>query len=362
MAPTSASRCQGEQHLFLRALEPTVYPGRRRSTSILQVGGVYIGFKCHKTLRWQALWDVIKRKYDWSAVEQWRRCLWDGLWLCQELAAKSIDPDAIAVCTTNTQGFMYLSRLEAADDLSKLTYSSLKWNVSLFAPSHFLIFMSLDSVWAFWHKELVTRSFSSWMSHLLKWRMHQWRKQTLNVCWCCSGVHPWPGSLAAPVQFEQNFNNAVCSPLSDDFGGPWAKQRRTQNSSMAHIFITLSWGQLGYLLFLFFSFAHFKMCVWQKKTKDNLMLSGKKNQKLQGLTSAPYVVYWIENSVLTAFLIILAIIDGDDEILLIKLIAEIRGCCDVAIVVMLFLLLDSGAAASPCPQMSAQATFLKLLY
>lgn len=150
-----------KQHLIQRPLEPAVYLRRRRSTSILQVRGVYIGFKCHKTLRWQALWDVIKRKYDWSAVEQWRRCLWDGLWLCQELAAKSIDPDAIAVCKTNIQAFMYLSCLEAADNLSKLTHSSLKWNVYLGVPSHFLISMSLDSVWTFWHKQLVTRSFSS---------------------------------------------------------------------------------------------------------------------------------------------------------------------------------------------------------
>lgn len=128
------------KHLVLQALEPAVYLGRRRSTSILQVGGVYIGFKCHKTLRWQALWDVIKHKYDWSAMVQWRHCLWDGLWLCQELAAKSIDPDAIAACTTNTQGFMDLSHLEAADNLSILTHSYLKWTVYLYAPSHFLIY------------------------------------------------------------------------------------------------------------------------------------------------------------------------------------------------------------------------------
>lgn len=153
-----------KQHLIQRKLEPAVYLRRRgRSTSILQVwAGGYIGFKCHKTLRWQALWDVIKRKYDWGAVEQWWCCLWDGLWLCQKLAAKSIDPDAIAVCTTNTQAFMYLSCLEAAENLSKPTHGFSRMKcLFICSSSHPLIFRSLDSVRTFWPKQLVTRSFSS---------------------------------------------------------------------------------------------------------------------------------------------------------------------------------------------------------
>lgn len=152
---------------------------------------------------------MIKCKYDWSAVEH---CLWDGLWLCQELAAKSIDPDAIAVCTTNTQGFMYLSHLGAADNLLELTYSSWKWN----AYHHIYVF---SLVWAFWHMQLVTRSLLSWMSHLLKQRKPHWRKKKkkLNARWCCPGIHSWPLSIAARVQLEQNFNNAVCSELSNDF-------------------------------------------------------------------------------------------------------------------------------------------------
>ena len=155
-------------HLIQRELEPAVYLRRRRrrmrrSTSILQVwAGGYIGFKCQKTLRWQALWDVIKRKYDWGAVEQWWRCLWDGLWLCQELAAKSIDPDAIAVCTTNTRAFMYLSCLKAAENLSKPTRGFSRMKCLFICTSlHPLIFQSLDSVRTLWPKQLVTRSFSS---------------------------------------------------------------------------------------------------------------------------------------------------------------------------------------------------------
>lgn len=29
--------------------------------------------------------------------------------------------------------------------------------------------------------------------------------------------------ISCPGVFEQNFNNAVCSPPNDDFGGPWAE-------------------------------------------------------------------------------------------------------------------------------------------
>lgn len=39
--------------------------------------------------------------------------------------------------------------------------------------------------------------------------------------------------ISRPGVFQQNFNNAVCSQLNDDFGGPWAKRCRTQNDSMA---------------------------------------------------------------------------------------------------------------------------------
>ena len=105
-------------------------------------GCIYAGFKCHKTLRWQALWDVIKHGYDWSAVEQGRCCLWDGLWLCQERAAKSIDLDTISVCTTNTGAPVHMSSVEAADSLSKLTHIPVKWNVYL----HQLI-LSFSRVW-----------------------------------------------------------------------------------------------------------------------------------------------------------------------------------------------------------------------
>lgn len=183
------------KHLVLQALEPAVYLGRRRSTSFLQVSGVYIGFKCHKTLQWQALWDVIKHKYDWSAMEQWWHCLWDGLWLCQELAAKSIDPDSIAVCTTNTQGFMDLSHLDAADNLSILIHSYLKWTVYLFAPSHCLIWVWIQFghfATSSWLPPTHTYTFSSWIPHLLNW------KKTVKVCWRCSGIHPWPRFISCP--------------------------------------------------------------------------------------------------------------------------------------------------------------------
>lgn len=56
--------------------------------------------------------EVIKCKYDWSAAKQWQCCLWDGLWLCQELAAKSIDPNGVAVRPVNSLALMYLSCLK----------------------------------------------------------------------------------------------------------------------------------------------------------------------------------------------------------------------------------------------------------
>lgn len=192
----SALQGASVKHLVLQALEPAVYLGRRRSTSILQVGGVHIGFKCHKTLRWQALWDVIKHKYDWSAMEQWWHCLWDGLWLCQELAAKSIDPDAIAVCTTNTQGFMDLSHLEAADNLSIQIHSYLKWTIYLFFTitfSHLWVWIQFGHfATSSWLSPLRTYTFSSWIPHLLNW------KKTVKVCWRCSGIHPWPRFISCP--------------------------------------------------------------------------------------------------------------------------------------------------------------------
>lgn len=156
--------CQGETTSHSEGIGACSLPEEERKVNLhfTSLGGGYIGFKCHKTLRWQALWDVIKRKYDWGAVEQWWRCLWDGLWLCQELAAKSIDPDAIAVCTTNTRAFMYLSCLEAVENLSKPTHGFTRIKcLFICSSSHPLIFWSLDSVRTFWPKQLVTRSFSS---------------------------------------------------------------------------------------------------------------------------------------------------------------------------------------------------------
>lgn len=258
---------QGEQRLIQRAPEPAVYLRRkRRSTSILQVWGVYIGFKCHKTLRWQALWDVIKRKYDWSAVEQWRRCLWDGLWLCLELAAKSIDPDAIAVCTTNTRAFMYLSCLEAADNLSKLTHSSLKWNVYIFVPfSHFHGFI-LD-ILAPASGDRVVFIFNVASTEVEVAQMNETDFKCAAIPHRRSAMTRF---ISCPGVFEQNFNNAVCSQLSDDFGGPWAKRRRTQNDSMARIFITLSWGQLGIFTVFFICSVQMELLTAKDKGQPDV--------------------------------------------------------------------------------------------
>lgn len=101
------------------------------------------------------------------------------------------------------------------------------------------------------------------MSHLLEWRIHKCLKQTLNVLWFCTSIQPWPGSLAALVCLRTNFNIAVCSLLGDDFGDPWANWCRTQNCRMAHVFITLSSGQLEHIHFLF----HFLGSSSERKCK-----------------------------------------------------------------------------------------------
>lgn len=115
-------------------------------------------------------------------------------------------------------------------------------------------------------------------SHLLKWRLHKWRKQTLNVLWFCTGVQPWPGSLAAPVCLSNILITLSVRCWTTTLGAPRAKRRTTQNNSMAHIFITLSWGQLG--IFTVFVIYSAQIVLFGRKRQDNLMLARRKTAAL----------------------------------------------------------------------------------
>lgn len=87
----------------------------------------------------------------------------------------------------------------------------------------------------------------------------------LEMCADVGQAPPRSGLLAAPVPSEHNFNNAICLLLSDDFEGPWAKLNTTANNSIAHIFMTLSSGQLR--------FSSVSLCSQCLIEKDVIMLS-----------------------------------------------------------------------------------------
>ncbi len=103
--------------------------------------------------------------------------------------------------------------------------------------------------------------------------------------------------ISCPGVFEQNFNNAVCSPLNDDFGGPRAKRRRRENDSVAQIFITLSWGQLG--IFTVFFICSVQIVLLTEKDKGQpdvgwkIERKGRKNWKA-AKTSKTHLVWYIE--------------------------------------------------------------------
>lgn len=192
---------------------------------------------------------MIKCKYDWSAAEQWQRCLWDGLWLCQELAAKSIDPDGIAVCNTNTRVLMYLCvKRETQSEFKKRRRIC---HIKLWNPNEHT-FCYFDEI-CLNERRLINAASAHFVA------AYKWRKQILSVPRGSAQASSLDQVHQLPQRVEQNFNNTACLQLTADTLRA-LKQNGTPDR-VTKMFINMSSGQVEVPIVIYTSI--------QKKKKNN---------------------------------------------------------------------------------------------